>query len=84
LIAPLGFAAGALPLAPAGIGVGQAAFFALFKMVAPAYAVAGVAAAAALATLDVAAFVFGQDIEAGDDMLVDRLLYGWRPVEQLC
>ena len=44
LVAPLGFAAGALPLSPAGIGVGQAAFFGLFHMVAPAYAAAGTAA----------------------------------------
>jgi uncharacterized membrane protein YbhN (UPF0104 family) len=44
LIAPLGFAATAVPVAPAGIGVGQAAFFALFHIVAPAYASAGTAA----------------------------------------
>jgi uncharacterized membrane protein YbhN (UPF0104 family) len=44
LVAPLGFAATAIPLSPAGIGVGQAAFFALFEIVAPAYASAGAAA----------------------------------------
>jgi hypothetical protein len=44
LIAPLGFAAGALPISPAGIGVGQAAFFALFQIVARSYASAGTAA----------------------------------------
>jgi glycosyltransferase 2 family protein len=44
LSAPLGVAATAVPIAPAGIGVGQAAFFALFRIVAPAYASAGTAA----------------------------------------
>jgi uncharacterized membrane protein YbhN (UPF0104 family) len=32
---------GAVPISPAGIGVGQAAFFALFTIVAPSYASAG-------------------------------------------
>jgi uncharacterized membrane protein YbhN (UPF0104 family) len=41
LIVPLGMVTGAVPISPAGIGVGQAAFFALFKIVAPAYASAG-------------------------------------------
>jgi glycosyltransferase 2 family protein len=44
LIVPLGLAAGAIPLAPAGIGVGQAAFYALFQIVSPAHASAGAAA----------------------------------------
>jgi uncharacterized membrane protein YbhN (UPF0104 family) len=41
LIVPLGMATSAVPISPAGIGVGQAAFFALFTIVAPAYASAG-------------------------------------------
>jgi uncharacterized protein (TIRG00374 family) len=41
LIVPLGLVTGAVPISPAGIGVGQAAFFALFKIVAPSYASAG-------------------------------------------
>ncbi len=44
LIAPLGFAATAVPISPAGVGVGQAAFYGLFGIVAPAYASAGTAA----------------------------------------
>jgi glycosyltransferase 2 family protein len=38
LAAPLGLVATALPLAPAGIGVGQVAFLSLFQIVAPASA----------------------------------------------
>ncbi len=53
LIAPLGFAATAIPLSPAGIGVGQAAFFALFQVVAPAYASAGTAAFTAFQAITV-------------------------------
>ena len=41
LIVPLGLATAAVPISPAGIGVGQAAFFALFTIVAPSYASAG-------------------------------------------
>ena len=41
LIVPLGLVTSAVPISPAGIGVGQAAFFALFKIVAPSYASAG-------------------------------------------
>jgi uncharacterized membrane protein YbhN (UPF0104 family) len=41
LIVPLGLVTGAVPISPAGIGVGQAAFFALFTIVAPSYASAG-------------------------------------------
>jgi uncharacterized membrane protein YbhN (UPF0104 family) len=41
LIVPLGLVTTAIPISPAGIGVGQAAFFTLFKIVAPAYASAG-------------------------------------------
>ena len=41
LIVPLGLVTTAVPISPAGIGVGQAAFFALFKIVAPSYASAG-------------------------------------------
>lgn len=41
LIVPLGFVTAAVPISPAGIGVGQAAFFALFTVVAPSYASAG-------------------------------------------
>jgi len=41
LIVPLGLVTTAIPISPGGIGVGQAAFFALFKIVAPAYASAG-------------------------------------------
>ncbi len=44
LIAPLGFVAISLPIAPAGVGVGQAAFYALFQVIAPGYAAAGTAA----------------------------------------
>ena len=44
LIVPLGFIANAVPISPAGIGVGQAAFFALFRIVAPEYASAATAA----------------------------------------
>ncbi|HYA18136.1 MAG TPA: lysylphosphatidylglycerol synthase transmembrane domain-containing protein [Bryobacteraceae bacterium] len=38
LAVPLGFIVNALPLSPGGIGVGQAGFFGLFHMVAPALA----------------------------------------------
>jgi glycosyltransferase 2 family protein len=41
LIVPLGLVTSAIPISPAGVGVGQAAFFALFHIVAPAYAAAG-------------------------------------------
>ncbi len=44
LIVPLGLVTTAVPISPAGVGVGQAAFFALFQMVAPSYASAGTAA----------------------------------------
>jgi uncharacterized membrane protein YbhN (UPF0104 family) len=44
LIVPLGLVTSAVPISPAGIGVGQAAFFALFQIVAPAYASVGTAA----------------------------------------
>jgi uncharacterized membrane protein YbhN (UPF0104 family) len=40
LIVPLGLVAIAIPISPAGIGVGQAAFFALFHFVAPSRAAA--------------------------------------------
>jgi len=42
LIVPLGLTAAALPISPAGLGVGQAAFLGLFRIVSPAYATAGV------------------------------------------
>lgn len=38
LAVPLGFIVNALPLSPGGVGVGQAAFFGLFHIVAPALA----------------------------------------------
>jgi uncharacterized protein (TIRG00374 family) len=41
LIVPLGLVTCAVPISPAGIGVGQAAFYTLFQIVAPAYASAG-------------------------------------------
>jgi uncharacterized membrane protein YbhN (UPF0104 family) len=41
LIVPLGMVTSAVPISPGGVGVGQAAFFALFKIVAPGYAAAG-------------------------------------------
>lgn len=41
LIVPLGLVATAIPLSPAGLGVGQAAFYGLFKLVAPQFASAG-------------------------------------------
>ncbi len=41
LIVPLGMVTNAVPISPAGVGVGQAAFFALFRIVAPSYAAAG-------------------------------------------
>ncbi len=44
LIVPLGLVTSAVPISPAGVGVGQAAFFALFQMVAPRFASAGTAA----------------------------------------
>lgn len=44
LVFPLGMITTALPLAPGGIGVGQAAFFALYQFVAPSYAAAGTSA----------------------------------------
>jgi hypothetical protein len=40
LLVPLGFVATAVPLSPAGIGVGQAAFFALFRIVSASHATA--------------------------------------------
>jgi uncharacterized protein (TIRG00374 family) len=44
LVVPLGLVTTAIPISPGGVGVGQAAFFALFQIVAPRYAVAGAAA----------------------------------------
>jgi hypothetical protein len=41
LVVPLGLVTTAIPLSPGGVGVGQAAFFALFQIVAPRYAAAG-------------------------------------------
>ena len=41
LVVPLGMVTAAIPISPGGIGVGQAAFFGLFRIVAPAYASAG-------------------------------------------
>lgn len=38
---PLGLVTTALPISPGGVGVGQAAFFALFNVVAPKYAATG-------------------------------------------
>ena len=38
LVVPMGMVTTAIPVSPAGIGVGQAAFFALFQIVAPRYA----------------------------------------------
>ena len=40
LVVPLGMVTSALPISPGGVGVGQAAFFALFQIVAPQYAAA--------------------------------------------
>jgi hypothetical protein len=40
LLVPLGLVAIAVPISPAGIGVGQAAFFALFRIVSAAHATA--------------------------------------------
>jgi uncharacterized membrane protein YbhN (UPF0104 family) len=40
LLVPLGFVATAVPLSPGGIGVGQAAFFALFRIVSSSHATA--------------------------------------------
>ena len=42
LIVPLGMVTSAIPISPGGVGVGQAAFFALFQIVAPRYTSAGV------------------------------------------
>jgi glycosyltransferase 2 family protein len=42
LIVPLGMVTNAIPISPGGVGVGQAAFFALFQIVAPRYTSAGV------------------------------------------
>ncbi|PWU05449.1 MAG: hypothetical protein C5B51_14395 [Terriglobia bacterium] len=41
LVVPLGLVTSAIPISPGGIGVGQAAFFALFRIVSPAHATAG-------------------------------------------
>jgi uncharacterized membrane protein YbhN (UPF0104 family) len=41
LVVPLGLVTAAIPISPGGVGVGQAAFFALFKLAAPQYAAAG-------------------------------------------
>ena len=41
LIVPLGLITSAIPISPGGIGVGQAAFFALFQIVSPGHAAAG-------------------------------------------
>jgi uncharacterized membrane protein YbhN (UPF0104 family) len=42
LVVPLGMVTNAIPISPGGVGVGQAAFFALFQIVAPRYTSAGV------------------------------------------
>lgn len=59
LIAPLGFVTTAVPISPAGIGVGQAAFFALFRIVAPEYASAGTAAFTAFQAITILLFLTG-------------------------
>jgi uncharacterized membrane protein YbhN (UPF0104 family) len=41
LVVPLGLIVSAIPIAPGGVGVGQAGFFALFQIAAPAYATLG-------------------------------------------
>jgi len=41
LVVPLGLVTNAIPISPGGVGVGQAAFFALFRLVAPVYAAPG-------------------------------------------
>jgi uncharacterized membrane protein YbhN (UPF0104 family) len=41
LVVPLGLVTSAIPISPGGVGVGQAAFFTLFQIVAPKYAAAG-------------------------------------------
>lgn len=51
LAAPLGLVATALPLAPAGIGVGQVAFLSLFQILAPASASSAVNALTVYQTL---------------------------------
>jgi len=51
LVVPLGLVTSAIPISPGGIGVGQAAFFALFQIVAPKYAAAGTNALTALQVL---------------------------------
>lgn len=40
LVVPLGMVTNAVPISPGGVGVGQAAFFTLFQIVAPQYAAA--------------------------------------------
>jgi len=42
LVVPFGMITSAIPISPGGVGVGQAAFFALFHLVAPRYATVGV------------------------------------------
>jgi len=41
LVVPLALITSAIPISPGGVGVGQAAFFTLFQIVAPKYAAAG-------------------------------------------
>jgi len=41
LVVPLGMVTSAIPISPGGVGVGQAAFFTLFQIVAPQYASVG-------------------------------------------
>ncbi len=56
---PLGFIASVLPISPAGIGVGQAAFAELFHAVSPAAAAAGASASVLLQAATVAVFLTG-------------------------
>ena len=51
LIVPLGLVTSAVPISPAGLGVGQAAFFALFRIVSPNHATAGTDALTVLQVL---------------------------------
>ena len=59
LAVPLGLMATALPISPAGIGVGQAAFFALFQLVSPASASPGAGAFTVYQTLFVLVYLTG-------------------------
>src|SRR5262249_36612237 len=76
LVVPLGLASTALPVAPAGIGVGQAAFYALFEFLPDATAAMGATACTVfqfvLVVMDLTGFGFYLSYKRDEALPVDE------------